>query len=616
MARRVSWLSLLLLLPWPVSAAPPRGGAEFRVNTYTTGQQMATAVASHSAGRFVVLWESTGQDGDNDGIFGQRFEAAGTPLGPEFQVSVHTTNAQSNPAVAMGPTGSFVVVWASFGGQDGDSGGIFARRFDASGSPVGGEFQVNQYTTGNQFGPTIATDAAGNFVVAWTSTAHALEIRARRFDPSLVAGNETALNSSVGVKNAPALAMNPDGTFVAAWNSFGQDGSSWGAFARQFDPDLTPLGGEIAVNTYTSQAQDRVAVAVTGGGAFTVVWQSAAQDGAGFGVFARRFNAAGSPLGGEIPVNVYTTDDQQVPKVAADGSGGFLVVWESWTQDDGTFAGVQGRSFDAAGLALDPVDFLVNTNTPLNQRSPAISADADGRFVVAWDGDPTDNGSSYAIHAQRFGDLIFKDGVESGNFSAWSSTNGGADLGVSGAAAMGGTSVGLQAVVNDTAGLYVQDDSPADEGRYRARFYLDPNGFDPGEAQVHFRTRTLIAFTEAPTRRVAAVVLRRIGGNYAVMARARRDDDTQANTGFFPISDAPHAVEIELVRASDPDANDGALELWIDGVSMIRLGGLDNSRAEVDFARMGALSVKTGAAGTLYFDEFESRRASFVGVLP
>jgi hypothetical protein len=115
---------------------------------------------------------------------------------------------------------------------------------------------------------------------------------------------------------------------------------------------------------------------------------------------------------------------------------------------------------------------------------------------------------------------------------------------------------------------------------------------------------------------VAAVVLRRIGGAYGLMGRARLDDDRQADTGFFAIGDAPHAIEIELRRASAPGARDGTFELWIDGVSRRRLGGLDNRLGEVDFARLGALSVKAGAAGTMYWDEFESRRRSYIGPLP
>ena len=400
------------------------------------------------------------------------------------------------------------------------------------------------------------------------------------------------------------------------WSSFGQDGSDWGVFGRRFDAGLAPVGAAFPVNTYTSMAQDRAAIVGNGGGAFTVVWQSQAQDGNDFGIVARRFDATASPLGPEFAVNTYTNAAQQTPRVAPAPGGGFLVVWESWTQEDGTFAGVFGRTFDAVGAALDLADVRVNTFTTLNQRAPAVAADPDGRFVVAWHGDPSD-GSGYSVRAQRFGDLIFKDGVESGGLSAWSSsvTDGG-DLTVSAEAALAGTGSGLRGVVDDVNPLYVQDDSPIDEGRYRARFYLDPNGFDPGEAQLQRRTRTFIAFSDAPSRRVAAVVLRRQNGVYALMGRARLDDNQQADTGFFTISDASHAVEIDLVRASGPDALDGALSLWIDGVSVAQLSGLDNSLGEVDFARLGALSVKPAANGTLYWDEFESRRVSPIGLLP
>ena len=167
--------------------------------------------------------------------------------------------------------------------------------------------------------------------------------------------------------------------------------------------------------------------------------------------------------------------------------------------------------------------------------------------------------------------------------------------------------------MDDTAGLFVQDDLPANEDRYRARFYFDTNGFDPGEALNHRRTRLLIVFEESPIRRVAAVVLRRLGGAYSVMGRARLDDNSQANTGFVSITDGAHFVEIDWRRSSGPDANDGSFEIRLDGTPAGTLANLDNSVSSVDFVRMGALSVKTGASGTLYFDEFESRRASAIG---
>jgi DNA-binding beta-propeller fold protein YncE len=214
--------------------------------------------------------------------------------------------------------------------------------------------------------------------------------------------------------------------------------------------------------------------------------------------------------------------------------------------------------------------------------------------------------------AAAFAVLVFGDGFDSGTLSAWSAaaTDTG-DLMADGSAAQAGTSWGLRASVDDTAALYVQDDSPQGEARYRARFYLDPDDYDPGEASGHFRTRLFLAFAE-PNRRVMALVLRRRGGQYALIARLRRDDGTQADAAL-PLGDGPRLLEVEWSRASAEAAADGSLTLWMDGVPQLTLGGVDNDQAGVDFVRLGALNVKPGAAGVLRFDEFESRRLQYIG---
>jgi cysteine-rich repeat protein len=208
---------------------------------------------------------------------------------------------------------------------------------------------------------------------------------------------------------------------------------------------------------------------------------------------------------------------------------------------------------------------------------------------------------------------LFADGFETGNPSRWhSGAAGSGELTVTRAAALAG-SFGMQCSVNDTQALFAQNDSPENEGRYRARFYFDPNGFDPGEALEKFRTRVFIAFEEGPARRLMAVVLRRQGGQYALMARARRDDNSQANSGFFDISDGPHWVELDWQRSTTSNPGNGSLRLWIDGELRSTLTNLENGISAVDFVRLGALSVKDGASGTMFWDAFDSRRQTAIG---
>lgn len=124
-------------------------------------------MAADSTGHFVVVWESFGQDGDFGGVFGQGFDDTGAALGVEFQVNTHTHDSQQSPAVAADAAGNFMVTWENddyYARSD-----VVGQHFDSTGARVGGEFQVNAYTTGEQQRPAVAAGAAGNIVVVWES---------------------------------------------------------------------------------------------------------------------------------------------------------------------------------------------------------------------------------------------------------------------------------------------------------------------------------------------------------------------------------------------------------------------------------------------------------------
>jgi hypothetical protein len=72
-------------------------------------------------------------------------------------------------------------------------------------------------------------------------------------------------------------------------------------------------------------------------------------------------------------------------------------------------------------------------------------------------------------------------------------------------------------------------------------------------------------------------------------------------------------LELDWQRSSAPGASDGVFTLRIDGLNESALTFLDDDASPVGFVRMGAIAVKTGASGTLLFDQFESRRQVFIG---
>ena len=87
---------------------------------------------------------------------------------------------------------------------------------------------------------------------------------------------------------------------------------------------------------------------------------------------------------GEFQVSALITGDQSFPSIGVTPSGDFMVVWENGGGYDGSATGVVGRVFDSSGSPLT-AEFVVNDFRTGNQRDAAIAADANGNFVVVWE---------------------------------------------------------------------------------------------------------------------------------------------------------------------------------------------------------------------------------------
>jgi hypothetical protein len=112
------------------SAGVPQSG-EFQVNSSPTALPYPPAVAADGDGNFVVVWR--GYDNEYD-IFARAYSSAGEAQGGEFRVNSYTTGDQISPAVTADGAADFVVVW-----QSGNVYDVVGRRLqeDGDGIPVG-----------------------------------------------------------------------------------------------------------------------------------------------------------------------------------------------------------------------------------------------------------------------------------------------------------------------------------------------------------------------------------------------------------------------------------------------------------------------------------------------
>jgi len=403
--------------------------ADLTVATTSVQQTNWPALAYHRDGTWIAVWNSNGSDGSADGIYLQRMDSTGQALSPPVRVNTETDGAQTVPDLAVAADGSFVVVWQS-ADQDGDRAGIFAQRFDRNGAPVGAEFQVNVTTTGNQSVPSVAMDASGRFTIAWASTpgdSNAADVMARRFSADGAPETDEFVigGAADGRQQTPAVAMAPDGRSVMVW----ADGLSTDVniLAQRYDATGAALGSPVLVNTTTAGNQSAPSVAMDAAGNFVVAWTS--NQTTDTNIYAQRFDAAGQPLGEEFRANSVTPGSQSSAQVAMGPDGGFLIIWQSaMVGDRGT--GTYGQRYDAAGARIGG-EFRL---TGLTEDGPGRTGTAfapDGGFATVY----ASGGGSDALHAAFFhadGTLthIDLDGSAPGTGFATTFTAGGAPVGI------------------------------------------------------------------------------------------------------------------------------------------------------------------------------------------
>jgi hypothetical protein len=254
-----------------ITQAGAPDGSEFLVGA-SAEEYRELEVSGDASDDFVVVWENDGID-----IAGQRVSASGTLLGSPFVANDVSGGYIGSPSVAAAPGGQFVVAWE----RDYD---VFARRFDSSGTPLGSDFLVSIGTNGTQRTPAVAFRPDDGFVVAWTNWDDSTPscgpycVVGQRFDASgAKVGAEFVVSSNPddlpSFYYGPDIAVDATGAFVVVW-----DRAYIGPAARRFAADATPVGAPFLVTPFQTsyQVSEDVAprdVASAPNGDFLVVWQ-------------------------------------------------------------------------------------------------------------------------------------------------------------------------------------------------------------------------------------------------------------------------------------------------------------------------------------------------------
>jgi hypothetical protein len=170
----------------------------------------------------------------------------------------------------------------------------------------------------------------------------------------------------------------------------------------------------------------------------------------------------------------------------------------------------------------------------------------------------------------------------------------------------------MSVLFDDTVALYVTDDTPNAEPRYRTRFRFDPNMLRLPNGLGHY----ILYGYQGTSTVILRLEFRLNNGAYQLRTALRNDGSTWQTSSWFAISDAPHTLKLDWRAATAPGTNNGSLTFWLDGVDKGTLSGVDNDIRRIDRIRLGAVAeLDAGSQGSYCFDAFKATRQSYIGVV-
>lgn len=252
------------------------------LNELPFGDAVVTRVATRPTdGGFFAVWQgtpSTRQAGS--GIFGRFFTSSGGAGSPQIAVDPPGEFMVAYPAVGVNDAGDGAVAWSREDAEGWDD--VYLRRYTAGGSPVGSETLVNQDLFRDQEQPSVVVHDDGGVLVAWQGPSlpdaggyrdPGSDVFARRYDPSgSPVGGVFRVNSTAdGSQKAPRVVRNAAGDCFVGWEQEGSSGAV-GVFGRHLSGCVNLLGADVGVGASGATSLRSADFTLSDEGAVTAVY--------------------------------------------------------------------------------------------------------------------------------------------------------------------------------------------------------------------------------------------------------------------------------------------------------------------------------------------------------
>jgi len=235
-------------------------GDEMVINTSRRPCTTPT-VAGLSGSGFFVAWAEH-QDGNSSFLWDiyARVWGANSPRSSDFRVNSRQAGSQVMPRLAVSGD-SVLVVYRSSGG-DGNGDGVVGRWMGSDGSISGDELIVNSKTPGDQLSPTIAADSTGRVIAVWSTFAgveKGMDLAAQRY---------ARPEAPLAVQEAPYMFAASSSKILVTWPEvFGLPVAGYDVYINGAVTPVRVLGGSYTISGLapSSTHSVRVAYVLAGG---------------------------------------------------------------------------------------------------------------------------------------------------------------------------------------------------------------------------------------------------------------------------------------------------------------------------------------------------------------
>jgi len=268
----------------------------------------------------------------------------------------------------------------------------------------GGEYPITGTLAGEQIYPHISLKSTGGYLVWHDNITDGVGsgVSARKINGSL-SGTLSAFRVNqlaAGDQERPVVSLLANEGAAFVWQGGVQ------GFQHIYARFLAPTGwvtGDVLVNSATSRYQRDAAITTLTNGNVVVTWSSSDQAAPGSlqDVYFQILSPGGQKIGIETPVNQVTTYNQRSSAVAALSDGRFVVVWISEQQRFENVVDVYARIYSAAGTPVGG-EFVINSANNICA-NPTVAPAQDGGFAVTWMERDPQNPQSWDVYVRPVG---------------------------------------------------------------------------------------------------------------------------------------------------------------------------------------------------------------------